>query len=375
MDSVISGIEIRGVAACVPEKWEDLASVSGEDAAALRRFTQQTGIRGRFVAGVRQTASDLCFCAAERLLRENGTGRNDVGVLVFVSQTTDYRVPSTAFVLQKRLALGPDCLVFDVNLGCSGYVNGLSIVSSLMHSSGARFGLLLTGDTPARGFGRKEKVRPGSGSALLFGDAGAATLLERTGDGALRFSSRSDGTRYKAIAAPYGFWRHPAMPEETGNRSQMDDLEVFRFATGEVPEQILAYMAETGTSPADYDVLALHQANGMILRRIARKTGFPEEKVPVSLGRFANTSSASIPLTLVSGYGDLDEERRLRILCCGFGVGLSLATAAFEIDVRRVLPLIETEEAYDDGYPDAVPSPEDPPGCSDSEMPEKGGFA
>ena len=131
----------------------------------------------------------------------------------------------------------------------------------------------------------------------------------------------------------------------------MDEIEVFNFATSEATAQINDYMEKQEKNPEDYDCLVLHQANLMILKRIGKKTGFSKEKVLISLDRFGNTSSSSIPITLVYKYGECDDERTINALCCGFGVGLSWSTVALPINVKDIYPLVHTDEFFDDGYP------------------------
>ena len=110
-------------------------------------------------------------------------------------------------------------------------------------------------------------------------------------------------------------------------------------------------MRVTRTTPDDYDCLVLHQANLMIMKRIGKKTSFPTEKVLVSLNKFANTSSSSIPITLVYKYGEENNDKVIKALCCGFGVGLSWSTIALPINVKDIYPLIHTDDYFIDGYP------------------------
>ena len=132
----------------------------------------------------------------------------------------------------------------------------------------------------------------------------------------------------------------------------MDDVAVFNFAIHEVPELLKETMKLTGNQPENYDALVLHQANLFIIKQVMKRAGFPEEKVLISLDEFGNTSSASIPISLVKRYGDLADSRKLHILACGFGVGLSWSTADCYIDTADILPLIHTDEYFVDGYSD-----------------------
>ena len=270
---------------------------------------------------------------------------------MFVTQTADYRLPATACVLQHRLGLSRDCIAFDVNLGCSGFTYGLNIVASLMKSSNVEKGLLLCGDTIAKDKTTRYSTKHQHSTKWLMGDCGTATLLTKdvsTRD--ILMISRTDGEGYRAIITPYGGYRNPDSPtEDMDDALTMDDVTVFNFATREVPELIDAAMKLSGTSPKDYDCLVLHQANLLILKQIAKKSGFPMSKVLMSLDEFGNTSCASIPVSLVKNYGDVSG-KELRAMCCGFGVGLSWSTADFWLSVNDILPLVHTDEYFDDGY-------------------------
>lgn len=345
----INNVKVIGMAAAVSPEWDSISKLSDEDEATVQRFIKKSGVSGRYSASPKQTTADFCFAAAEKLLQEKQIDRNEIGLLVFVTQTSDYRLPATACVLQYRLGLPKDCICFDVNLGCSGFVYGLNVLASMLSSTSAKYGLLLAGDTSAREFSALRKQKEGHSGNWLFGDSGTATLVEKAEGNRLQFLSNTDGSGFKAIISPYGAWRNPDSPDGRTHYAVMDDIAVFNFATAEAPNQLNEYMAMTGTTPDDYDCLVLHQANLMIMKRVAKKTAFPEEKMLVSMDRFGNTSSASIPISLVDKYGDTDGQT-VRALCCGFGVGLSWSSVAFEIAAADILPLVHTDAYYKDGY-------------------------
>lgn len=353
MFTKIVNTRIAGMAAAVSNNWESLYDISEESEELIKKFVKKTGVEGRYAASEKQTTSDFCFAAAEKLLSEKKIDKNDIGVLVYVTQTSDYSLPATACVLQNRLGLSKDCLAFDVNLGCSGFTYGITVAGSLLNTTNTKYALLLAGDTSAKEKSTKRRVKTSHAASMLFGDSGTATLLEKNSDSAsLLVSSRTDGAGFKAIISPYKGWRHPDVPDGEARGTRMDDIAVFEFATEEATAQINDYMKETDTTPDNYDCLVLHQANMMIMKRIAKKTGFPNEKNLVSINRFGNTSSSSIPISLVNTYGDVKEERSIKALCCGFGVGLSWSTVALSINVNDILPLVHTDAYYDDGYRD-----------------------
>ncbi len=351
MFSSVQGIQVVGMSAAVSNTWDSLLDISDEDEKVLQKFIKKIGVKGRWSASQKQTTSDFCFAAAEALLNEKGIDRSEIGVLVFVTQTPDYGIPATGCVLQMRLGLPKNTIAFDVNLGCSGFTYGMEIASALLNISDCRYALLLAGDTSAREKSLRNIQKTSHSAALLFGDSGTATLLEKTGNEKLLFASATDGEGFRAIISPYGQWRNPDRPDTEPAGTRMNDVDVFNFATTEVPTQLKAYMEHEGATPESYDDLVLHQANLMILKQIAKKTGFPLEKVPISMDRFGNTSSSSIPITIVDKYGECEDNEEIRELCCGFGVGLSWSTVDLRLQTKDILPLIHTDEFFVDGYP------------------------
>lgn len=351
MYSELKNIRVVAMAAAVSNTWDSVRELSNEGDAIINKFIKTTGVEGRYSASPRQCTSDFCFAAAEKILAEKQIDRREIGILVFVTQTPDYGIPATACLLQDRLGLSKSCLAFDVNLGCSGFTYGMTIIGSLLMNTDTKYALLLAGDTSAREKSEKKKQKVGHSAELLFGDSGTATLVEKADAGSILVSSHTDGAGYKAIINPYGSYRNPDRPESEVPGTRMDEIMVFNFATSEATEQINEYMAKSNTTPEDYDCLVLHQANLMIMKRIGKKTNFPTEKVLVSLNKFGNTSSSSIPITLVDKYGDSEGEEVIHALCCGFGIGLSWSTIALPIRAKDILPLVHTDDYFVDGYP------------------------
>ena len=335
------GIRVEGLACAVPQKWISVESLkNGENDAVLDRFIKNTSVLGHYECGERQTAADLCTAAAEGIFAKKDINRADIGILVYVTQYPDYRVPSTACVIQNRLALSKDCIAFDVNLGCSGFVYGLNIVSSLLITSNSHYALMLAGDSSSKG------VR-NDNSRNLFGDAGSAVLLTRCdNDSEMVYASRTDGSGYKAILRPYGYAKHP---ERLDSEGLYNELDVFNFAIAEAPGLINDLLQHENSTPEEFDCLALHQANMMIMKQITKRTRFDKEKMLISIDRFANTSAASIPLSFVKQYGDEQVDKILHSLICGYGVGLSWAAGIMDVNIMDIYPLIETDEYFDDG--------------------------
>ena len=349
MRSLIKGIEIAAVAAAVPMTWLSLEEQFGKDEAAaknVKKFSKSTGVKGRYLCGPRQTTADLCCAAAEKILSEKNIDRDKIGIVVLVTQTEDYRSPASATVLQYRLGIGRSCIAFDVNLGCSGFTSGLNIAGSLLMQSDAEYALLMCGDTSAREKDPSNAMFSSNLEKMLFGDSGTATLLHKNSSAEdMLMLSETDGSRFRTILVPYEWYRNPKMGDEV---IMMDGVEVFNFSTEKAPEMIRQVMAEMNTRPEDYDCLVLHQANKMIIDRIAKLTGFDDNKTLRSIDTFGNTSSGSIPDTLVNSFGSA-EGGTLRCIMCGYGVGLSWSAVDCRIDENNILELVRTDEYFDDG--------------------------
>lgn len=345
-------VKIAAISAAVPRNVIDIEAKLNdpeEDPKFIKNFMKKTGIKAKRRCGFEQTASDFSFAAAKQIMDAGYYKAEEVGVLINITQTPDYRTPSTAMLIHKRLGLSKNCLAFDINLGCSGFVYGVSLAAGILKTSSATKALVTVGDTLTRG--RKHvKTKRSSNTGLLFGDASAAILLEKGTEKGFCSALMSDGTGHKALSSPYNGWRHPEGPESIPG----DDIAVFNFTISEVPDILKEYMNITGTTAEDYDELVLHQANMMILKNIAKRVGMPMEKVPICLDRFGNTSGCSVPLAIVDKYGNDEENKVVNLLTSSFGIGLSWGVVGFEINTKDVLPLIETSEQYDDGYSDNV---------------------
>ena len=355
--SVFNNIKIAAIATAVPKKRDILkdhfTSVFGED--SVVKFSKTTGVIERRLSGRMQASSDLAYKAAELLITNKAIDRNEIGLCIFVTQTPDYKIPATACVLHNRLGLNKDCMAFDINLGCSGYVYGMQVACSIMQSINSKYGLLLVGDTISKAVAPTD-----SASVMLFGDAGSATLLEKTEFGsAIETAYRTDGSGFKNIIIPAGAYRNVDSSTERvkwsdGNiRSDydlyMNGVDVFSFTITEVPVLVDEFLSESKIDKSQFDVYAFHQANAYILKQLVKKLKLEKEKMHISMDRFGNTSVASIPLTICDKYGadDLNEEKK--VLACGFGIGLSWGVAAFSVNSGDIFPIVETDDYYTGG--------------------------
>ena len=342
----IENVKISGISACVPRTIEGNSNstifLSHLDA---EKFISATGIRERRIASSDVCSSDLCYHAAIKLIDELGWNKNEIDCLIFITQTPDYIVPATSCILQDRLGLSTDCYSFDITLGCSGWVYGVSIMASLLSSGCFKKGLLLVGETTS-----KTKSDTDKSTYPLFGDAGSATCMEFSPESVpMYFHSGTDGSKHKAIYIPDGAFRNPTTPEslkleeiEPGvrrNRLQyiMDGGSVFIFSITKPPQSIKILLEKIGVSDEEVDYYFLHQANKIMVEKIINKLKVPVEKAPVSFELFGNTSMSSIPLTMVTCKRNEITSLRLKLITCGFGGGLSWASGYIITD-RIVCP-------------------------------------
>jgi 3-oxoacyl-[acyl-carrier-protein] synthase-3 len=336
----IQGARIAGIGSAVPAALRGLeedARVFGLE--AVQKVRANTGVQTRRAA---QTlcASDLCAAAAVPVLAKCGVPPETVDGLLFVSQTPDYPLPATACSLHGRLGLSRSCAAFDVNLGCSGYVYGLYLAATLLAAGGLSRVLLLAGDTSSRLTGPQDIA-----TAPLFGDAGTATLLVKDPAAApLRFALGTDGTGAGSLIVEAGAFRRDA-GADSPRQLKMDGAAIFTFTLKTVPPMVAALLESAGWEPASVNSYVFHQANAFIINHLAKRMKLPPEKVPLSIGEFGNTSSASIPLTMCEKLADSLSRESQRLVLLGFGVGLSWAGAAVEAAPMEVAATVEVEEA------------------------------
>lgn len=337
----VPNINIAGISACVPEDEYNNHDYDWIGEKERETLIKVIGVEKKRHAKKGITTSDLCFVAADNLIGELGWNRSEIDLLVFVSQSRDYIIPATAGLLQEKLSLPHTCIAFDISLGCSGYVYGLSVIGSMMATGKIKKGLLLTGDISTLNTSYKDK------SAFpLFGDAGTATAIELDNDAKpMMFNLQTDGGGYDAIIIPDGGIRNFADKETSFNYEKigegivrnrfniaLDGIKVFNFSLREVKPNINKLLLEFGLTIDDVDYFVFHQANKLMNETIGKQLKLDAEKVPSSLKEFGNTSSASIPLTIVTELSNKVKNSELTLLFSGFGVGLSWGSVILKTD-------------------------------------------
>lgn len=349
--SQVTGVRIAGIASAVPDRvvsWRDLIPVFGE--AEMTKISQSTGIESLRIAGGGICASDLCVAAAQSLIAELRVDTQAIDALIFVTQSPDYVLPATACSIASRLNLTHNCAAFDVNLGCSGYTYGIWMASHLIAGGGAGRVLLLAGEASDKQHPLDRSARP------LFGEAGTATLLELDpAAGPMYFRYGTDGSGQNNLIIPAGQYRLPRSATTSQTRDYpdgnprslehlyMDGAEIFAFTIASVPPLLLQTAQDAGWSVADVDAFVLHQANGFMLKHLAKIARIPLEKVPLCLKDFGNTSSASIPLTITACLRERIAAGPTRLVLAGFGVGYSWSSVAFTTADLKLPPLVEVD--------------------------------
>jgi 3-oxoacyl-[acyl-carrier-protein] synthase-3 len=356
IQTIIKGSKISAVSVCTPSNKIPVTDFYNDFGKELvDKFSGMAGVQQIFRSQPKQTASDLGFIAAEEIFRAGKAAREEIAVLVFVSQKPDYRSPATAYVLQKRLGLEKDVICLDINLACSGFVYGLQTALALLESViGNKKALLITADTSYKTMSPQDRTM-----IMLFGDSGSAVVLEKDleREEGFSFASRTNGYKFKSIITPAGAFRNRELKPvdekwsddivRNDYNTHMKGMAVFEFSITDVPRLINDYFAATETTAENYDFFILHQANLYILKQLSRKNKIPFDKIPVSIDRYGNNSSNSIPLVLADHFSEKDAQK-LKMFISGFGAGLSWACGSFSIDTSVILPIKVSDDFYTD---------------------------
>lgn len=346
----IKNVKLSGIAAGVPKHIIDNLNAPEQisDQYDNAQFVEETGVRERRM-DENLTTSDLCFPAAKQLLSDLQWDPKEIDAIIVVTQFPDFIAPATACIMQDKLGCKKECLAFDVELGCSGWIYGMAIMSSLMQSGTVRKGLLMAGD------GRWNYEGASKYSGALFGHAGTVTALEyKEGSDTFKFHLGSDGSGYNALWVPGGGARYPFNPNSldekevngeliTNITTRMNGMDVFSFGITTAPKSIKRLSENFSIDYQNLDYYVFHQANMKMNKMITKKLKISEDKVPYSLDEFGNTSSASIVLNMVTRLSKQLTEGVVKMLCCGFGIGLSWGTLILTTDKIKVSKLVEVD--------------------------------
>ena len=313
-------VKIDSNAYYLPEKKENNESLKLDNPNwDMSKISDKTGVFTRSIASTHQTAVDLAFEAGSRLLKDSSC-KEDIDLVVLVTQSPDYVLPTSACILQDRLGLSKKCMAFDINLGCSGFIYALSIVGSLIESGVAKKGLILCSDTYTKYIDKSDRTcKP------IFSDGASATLLVSSDiDKVGPFVLGTDGSGYDKLIVKEGGAREPQTSSNSHHGTlEMRGADVFLFTLNTVPICMNELLDKSKLNIEDVDLFVFHQASQLVLENLIRAMSLDENKVFINLKDTGNTVSASIPIALK----DAETQGRLKngdtIMLVGFGVGLS----------------------------------------------------
>lgn len=338
----VKNIKIEAIASCVPKKEID-NHVFGKElfGDSLEGIIRATGVEKRRVCddkNERVTVMDLSIKAAEELFQNQKMEKNDFGAILFVTSSPDNIMPNNATHVQHLMGFSNDLAAFDINHACAAYPYGLW-VSSMIANSTEKKVLLLEGDTNSYFVSPEDKS-----TALLFGDAGTATIVAPTDENCeFVFGFDTDGSMRDSLCIPdFGFRNHLTEKSleikeyEDGSRRsgldmKMDGKDIFSYVVQRVPKMLNNLLEEEDYDLSEFDYFLFHQANRYMLKQMSRKLKIDWNKVPLSIHKYGNTSSASIPLNICSELSEDLEIKKQKVLMAGFGAGLATSAAIMEL--------------------------------------------
>lgn len=309
------------------------------------RMTKKIGINSKSIAAPDEFASDLAVLAASKMFESGKCDPSEIDFLLYCTQSPDYFLPTTACLIQERLGLPTSCGALDINLGCSGYIYGLSLAKGLIESGIATNILLLTSDTYSKYINPKDRS-----VKLLFGDAAAATLIsgitssDKNYIGPFVFGT--DGKGADNLIIPAGGLREPIsssalieVEDEYGNTRSRSNLymngsAIFDFALNRVPDAVQKLLDINNEALDSYDYFVFHQANQYMLETLRRKMDIPREKFSIEFADCGNTVSSSIPIALARDFSANKVKNGDKVLLVGFGVGYSWGACSIELNIK-----------------------------------------
>jgi 3-oxoacyl-[acyl-carrier-protein] synthase-3 len=300
------------------------------------KIENKLGIRERRISAQNETAGDMAYFAAIKLFETYD--KEKVDMLILCTQSPDYFLPTTACVLQHKLALRTDLCAFDFNLGCSGFIYGLAIAKSFIKSGIAKSVLLITSETYSKHIHPRDLALK-----TVFGDGAAATIIEYSDeDKILEFELGTDGSGMNNLIVKNNGFRNPYDPNAKQKRTQSDDIytdnhlfmngpEIFNFTIKSVPVAIENCLQKNSMKLNQIDYFIFHQANRFMIDYLRKKIGISENKFYSNLLLTGNTVSATIPIAYLDAIENKSIVKGNKVLLCGFGVGYSWGAVIIEI--------------------------------------------
>ena len=317
-----------------------------------KRFKKMMSLDRHRIAPPEVCSSDLCLYGVQRLLKEGTLKKEDIGALLFVSQTPDYYMPPTSNVIHGKLGLGHEVICVDINQGCAGFLSGLMQAFLLLNISSLPKVVLMNGETGSKQMDKCNRI-----SYPLTGDAGSVTVIERCEpDNPVYVDVKNDGSRHKVIMVPAGGYRNPTTLESLKLREvdegvlqnqkhvHMDGAAIFNFTMQDVPPQVEEILSYSGNTRESIEYFLFHQPNPFILKQMAEKMKISQSKLPNNIvSLYGNCSSVTIPLNICLNCGEQVRQGSHRILFSGFGVGLTWISMVMDLGPLDVCKIVDYE--------------------------------
>jgi 3-oxoacyl-[acyl-carrier-protein] synthase-3 len=316
-------IGIEDIAWYLPEKTVEAETLCRRFGFPEPFVKDKIGVHRIYVSGSDEYSGTMAVKSVERLLEKHTGLDAEIEALIVCTQTPDFQLPHTSAVVHRDLGLKKDVACFDLNLGCSGFVYGLSVACAFMRENRLKKAVLVTTETYSKIVGPEDRA-----TKPLFSDAAAATLLgESPALLPLRFTFGTDGTRYDHLILPR---RTSGDPKGGSNYLHMDGRGIYNFAMSTIPDDVDRCLSLNSLSMDDIDYFVFHQATGFLLNKLAERLGLQDGGRMVNcISTFGNTVSASIPIALKTIWGDLRKKKN-NVLISGFGVGLSWSSTVLQ---------------------------------------------
>lgn len=328
--------EIKSIAAYLPEHYLDNSELAQRFSNwTEEKIVQKLGICRRPIAATDETSVDMAVKAAEKLFEHTATEQQDIDFLLFCTQSPDYLLPTSACIIHEKLGLPKSCGALDFNLGCSGYIYGLSLAKALIENGTAKNVLFITSETYSKFINPLDRAtRP------LFGDGAAATLVS-TSDTPSEvppigpFVFGTDGGGAGLLIVPAGGQRVPKSAETAiehadgqGSVRSLEQIKmngpgIFSFAIDRVPPTVEELLQKSGKSRDEIGCYVFHQANKYMLDRLRELCNLEEKNYFNNVMERGNTVSSSIPIGMVDAWNDGMLKSEQWVMLVGFGVGLS----------------------------------------------------
>ena len=306
------GIKIDNISHCLGSEIKLISDFVPYNKVA--NITKRTGIKKIYRVSKKEDLITLCYKACKKIISKKNN--HHIDGLILLTQSPKYNIPSNSFVLHKMLNLKKECMVFDINLGCSGYVYALSLANAFFKSKQLKKILIITGDTYSK-YCKKLNVK------IIFSDCATATIVSAANNKKIEFQFYSDGAKSEYLKQRSSNYQKNI----NENSLEMNGVNVFNFSLEHVPMQIKKLISINKINIKKIDYLLLHQASKVVNSNIERKINIDSKKILRNYSKFGNTVSSSIPL-LISQFKK--KLKRKKLLLCGFGVGLSVGVCYIE---------------------------------------------